>query len=155
MGNCVSPQYEGKGGNLSRKFSVNVIDIEGKLQQLKEPMKAGHVLSQNPNCFLSSSESMCVGSPIPQMGPSEDLRFGRIYFLFPLSESHTILSLQELCDLAIKANSALARSHIPSTSNSTASDTNSVLRKSSSVKHKNISCVSLRSGRCSFVWKLK
>ncbi|KAK4258694.1 hypothetical protein QN277_005117 [Acacia crassicarpa] len=150
MGNCVSPQYEGKGGSLSRKFSVNVIDMEGKLQQLKEPIKAGHVLSQNPNCFISSLESMCVGSPIPQMGPSEDLRFGRFYFLFPLSKSHTTLSLQDLCALAIKADSALARSHIPSASNSTASDTSSVSRKSSSVKHKNMSCISLRSGRWNF-----
>ncbi|KAI9124205.1 hypothetical protein K1719_005505 [Acacia pycnantha] len=138
MGNCASPQYTSKGGNLTRKSSVNVIDMEGKLQQLEEPKKAWHVLSQNPNCFMCSSESMYVGSPIPQVGPSEELQLGHMYFLLPLSKSRTTLSLQDLCALAIKANAALVRSHTPSTANSAPSATDSSLRKSSLVKHKNL-----------------
>ncbi|KAK4258698.1 hypothetical protein QN277_005119 [Acacia crassicarpa] len=137
MGNCASPQYTSKGGNLSWKSSVNVIDMEGKLQQLKEPKQAWHVLSQNPNFFMCSSESMYVGSPIPHVGPSEELQSGHIYFLLPLSKSRTTLSLQDLCALAVKANAALVRFHTP-TANSTASATDSSLRKSSSVKHKNL-----------------
>ncbi|KAK4258699.1 hypothetical protein QN277_005120 [Acacia crassicarpa] len=137
MGNCASPQYTRKGGNLSWKSSVNVIDMEGKLQQLKEPKKAWHVLSQNPNCFICSSESMYVGSPVPHVVPSEELQLGYIYFLLPLSKSNTRLSLQDLCALAIKANAALDRCNTPSTANSTAYATDSSLN-SSLVNHKNL-----------------
>ncbi|XP_028776599.1 uncharacterized protein LOC114733317 [Neltuma alba] len=150
MGNCASSQYTSEGGNLSWKSSVNVIDMEGKLQQLKETKKAGHVLSQNLNCFMCSSESMYIGSPIPHVDPSEELQLGHIYFLLPLSKSYGTLSLQDLCALAIKANAALVHSHTPSAANSTASATYSISRKSFSLKHKNLvnnsglPCVSLR-----------
>lgn len=136
MGTCASSQNTGQGGNFTWKSSVNIIDMEGKLQQLKEPKKAGHVLSQNPNCFVCSSESMYVGSPIPRVRPSEELQLGHIYFILPLSKSRTSLSLQDLCALAIKANAALAHSRTPSTANSTASATYSILRKPFFVKQK-------------------
>ncbi|TKY45384.1 hypothetical protein E2542_SST30275 [Spatholobus suberectus] len=110
MGTCASIQYASKGGNHSWQSTVNIVHLGGKLQQLKEPIKAWHVLSQNPNCFICCSESMYVGSPIPPVAPTEELQLGHIYFLVPLPKSRVPLSLQDLGALAIKANAALAPS---------------------------------------------
>ncbi|KAH0977700.1 hypothetical protein GBA52_027419 [Prunus armeniaca] len=51
---------------------------------------------------------MYVGSCAPQVPKDEELRLGQIYFLMPLSQSKSPLSLQDLCSLAIKASAALA-----------------------------------------------
>lgn len=128
MGACASSQFTSKGGKLYWQSTVNIIHLEGKLEQFKEPIKAGHALFQNPNCFLCSSESMYVGSLLPHVDPSEELQLGQIYFLMPLSKSHMPLSLHDLCALAIKANAALVHSEVTTT--------NSIL-KSSDVSHRN------------------
>ncbi|KAF7840905.1 DUF4228 domain protein [Senna tora] len=125
MGVCASSQYTSSGGNFGWRYRVNIIDMEGRLQQLKKPKKAGHVLSHNPNCFICSSESLYVGSEIPHVGLSEELQIDHIYFLLPFSKFNTLLSIQDLCAMAIKANAALAHSHTPNTTPTT------------SIKHKN------------------
>jgi len=108
MGICASTQYAVKGGNQSWKSTVNIVKIDGRLEQLKEPVKAWHVLSENPNCYICCSETMYVGSPMLPVPPTQDLQLGLIYFLVPLSKSRLPLSLQDLGALAIKANAALA-----------------------------------------------
>lgn len=109
MGSCASNlYYAGKGGSQSRVVN-NIVHLDGKLQQLKEPIKAEHILSQNPNCFLCCSESMFVGSPMYAVAPTEELHLDHIYFLVPLSKSRVPLTLQDLCALAIKANAALSK----------------------------------------------
>ncbi|EEF43320.1 conserved hypothetical protein [Ricinus communis] len=113
MGNCASPQYTKKGAlalNYYRQSTAKIVDRDGRLQEFKQPIKANYVLSQNPNCFLCSSESMYVNSPVSPVPDDEELQVGQIYFLMPLSKSHVLLSLQELCALAIKASAALAQS---------------------------------------------
>lgn len=77
---------------------------------MRHPVKAGHILSQNPNCFLCSSESMKIDSIVPQISSDRELELGEIYFLIPLAKSHLPLSLTDLCALAAKANVALATS---------------------------------------------
>ncbi|XP_012573216.1 uncharacterized protein [Cicer arietinum] len=115
MGSCTSNLNAEKVGNKSRV--INIVHSNEKLEQLKEPIKAWHILSQNPNHFLCSSESMFVDSPMLPVIPTQELQFDHIYFLLPLSKSRVSLSLQDLCALAIKANTALAKT----TSNSTLS----------------------------------
>lgn len=111
MGPCASSPYANKGvGNLSCQSTVSIVHLDGKLQQFKEPIKAWHVLSQNPNCFICCSESMYVGSTMLPLTPNEELQLDHIYFLMPLSKSRTPLSLQDLCALTIKADAALAQS---------------------------------------------
>lgn len=110
MGICTSTQYTSKGGNHSWQATVNIVHIDGRLQQLKESIKAWHVLAENPNCFICCSESMYVGSPMPPVAPNQELQLGHIYFLVPLPKSRVPLSLQDLGALAIKANAALAHS---------------------------------------------
>lgn len=115
---------------------VNIIDTEGRLQQVKESTKAEDVLSQNPNCFMCSSESMYVGRVVPHVGPKEELQIGHIYFLLPLSQSQIPLSLQDLGALAIKANAALAH-HSSHTNDAASSSSFSIFESSSSIiKHK-------------------
>ncbi|XP_054778082.1 uncharacterized protein LOC129286071 [Prosopis cineraria] len=114
MGTSASSQCKNEDGNFSWKFTVNLVHFDGKLQQWKQPLKAEHVLSQNPNCFICSSDSMYIGSLLPHVAPSEELQVGQIYFLMPLSKSHIPLSLQELGALAIEAHAALTRSIIQS-----------------------------------------
>ncbi|KAK7264338.1 hypothetical protein RJT34_31945 [Clitoria ternatea] len=112
MGTCASTQYSSKGGNHRWESMVNIVQLDGTLQQFREPIKAWHVLSQNPNCFICCSESMYVGSPMPSVVPSEELQLGHIYFLVPLCKSKVPLSLEDLCALAIKANAVLAPSQL-------------------------------------------
>ena len=107
MGNSASSRVTSKGGILHWQAGVHIIQLDGKILQFKEPIKAEHVLSQNPNCFMCSSESMHVGSLMPRVTPNEDLQLGHIYFLMPRSKSKVPLSLHDLCTLAIKANAAL------------------------------------------------
>nr|ACU16055.1 unknown [Glycine max] len=114
MGNtCAPTQYASKGGNHSWQSTVNIVHLDGKLQQLKESIKAWKVLSENPNCYICCSESMYVGSPMPPLAPSEELQLGLIYFLAPIPKSRIPLSLQDLGALAIKANAALAAAATP------------------------------------------
>ncbi|RDX94129.1 hypothetical protein CR513_23519, partial [Mucuna pruriens] len=110
MGICASTQYASKGVKNYWQSTVNIIQLDGRLQQLKEPIKAWHVLSENPSCFICCSESMFVGSPMLPVPTTQDLQLGHIYFLVPLPKSRLPLSLQDLGALAIKANAAIANS---------------------------------------------
>ncbi|XP_031286737.1 uncharacterized protein LOC116145414 [Pistacia vera] len=113
MGNCaISVQYTQQNGgcnNFRRPLTAKIIHMDGRLQEFREPIKAAHILSQNPNCYLCSSESMFVGSQVPHLAGEEQLQPGQIYFLLPLSKSQEPLTLQDLCSLAIKASSALPK----------------------------------------------
>ncbi|KAF3438854.1 hypothetical protein FNV43_RR17129 [Rhamnella rubrinervis] len=91
----------------SSSTSKLVIDVDGKVQELKQPIQAKQVISQHPNCFLCSSESMSVGTLVPFVPDEEYLQPGQIYFLLPRSQAQQPLSLPDLCLLAIKASSAL------------------------------------------------
>ncbi|KAM7479254.1 hypothetical protein LguiA_027473 [Lonicera macranthoides] len=86
---------------------AKVIHLDGRLQEFSHPMTARHVIDQNPNCFLCSSEAMDINSRAPHVPMDEDLQLGQIYFLMPLSKSHKQLSLQDLGALAIKASTTL------------------------------------------------
>ncbi|XP_010068624.2 uncharacterized protein LOC104455550 [Eucalyptus grandis] len=120
MGNCAAPQITRNGGlsmttyhhswPSSSPSTLKVIHMDGRLQEFTQTIKASHLLSQNPNCFLCSSESMFIDSIIPQIHEEEDLCLGQLYFLLPLPMSRVPLSLQELCMLAIKASAVLESS---------------------------------------------
>ncbi|GMN29775.1 hypothetical protein TIFTF001_002558 [Ficus carica] len=86
--------------------------VDGRLSEYKAPTKAKQVTSKYPNCFLGSSETMSVGTCVPRVPDEEDLQPGQIYFLLPESQAQCPLSLPDLCSLAIKANSALAKSGV-------------------------------------------
>ncbi|KAJ9135566.1 hypothetical protein P3X46_032736 [Hevea brasiliensis] len=115
MGNCASHQNRKNMGTaffltLNWQSTAKIVHPDGRLQEFKQPIKAKLILSQNPNCFLCSSDSMFVNFRLPHVADDEELQLGQIYFLMPLSKSHARLSLQELGALAIKASSALAQS---------------------------------------------
>ncbi|KAF7848835.1 hypothetical protein BT93_L1527 [Corymbia citriodora subsp. variegata] len=117
MGNCAAPQITRNGGRAmtthhhswpsSSPSTLKLIHTDGRLQEFTQTIKASHLLSQNPNCFLCSSESMFINSIVPQIHEEEDLYLGQLYFLLPLSMSRVPLSIRELCMLAIKANAVL------------------------------------------------
>lgn len=109
MGICSSSHLMSKNGRcLSWPSTAKIIHLDGKLQEFLHPIQAGLILSQNPNCFLCSSESMFINSHAPQVPDKEELQLGQIYFLMPLSKSRSPLSLQDLCILAVKASAAIA-----------------------------------------------
>ncbi|XP_010068506.2 uncharacterized protein LOC104455406 [Eucalyptus grandis] len=87
--------------------TVKVFHMDGRLQEFTQTIKASHLLSQDPNCFLCNSESMFIDSIVPKINEEEDLCLGQLYFLLPLSMSQVPLSLRELCILAVKASTAL------------------------------------------------
>ncbi|KAF8028325.1 LOW QUALITY PROTEIN: hypothetical protein BT93_E1057 [Corymbia citriodora subsp. variegata] len=120
MGNCAASQITRNGGldmttyhnnwPSSSPSTLKVIHMDGRLQEFTQTIKASHLLSQNPNCFVCSSESMFIDSIVPQIHEEQDLCLGQLYFLLPLSMSRVPLSIRELCMLAIKANAVLESS---------------------------------------------
>lgn len=123
MGICSSQMSRKKGNFLSRKPSIMVFHSDGRLQEFNQPIRASHILSQHPNSFLCSSESMYVDSIVPQISEDEELELGQIYFVLPISQSRKVLTLQDLCRLAIKASLTLGF---------TTSDNNTIKRTTSS-----------------------
>lgn len=93
--------------NLPVTKVAMVIQMNGKLQEFRQPITAGDILIQNPDFFLCSSEAMNVDSLVPQLAKDEILQLGQLYFLLPVSKLQTPLSLQDMCLLAVKASTAL------------------------------------------------
>ncbi|KAJ0041422.1 hypothetical protein Pint_28185 [Pistacia integerrima] len=113
MGVCASSPrtnaIKGGGGNhnsIRLPSTAKIIHMDGRVQELKAPISARNIISQNPNHFLCSSESMYMNNCLPQMPEEEELQLGQIYFLVPLSHAHKLLTLKDICSFAIKANSA-------------------------------------------------
>ncbi|KAG2705555.1 hypothetical protein I3843_05G052600 [Carya illinoinensis] len=111
MGICSSSGYT-RDDELALNWAstAKLIHLDGTLQEFRHPVKARNILSQNPTCFLSWSDSMYINFQLPLIPENEDLQLGQLYFLMPLSKSHVPLSLQDLCALAIKAHAALTHS---------------------------------------------
>ncbi|XP_027362664.1 STS14 protein-like [Abrus precatorius] len=97
--------------SFRRPSSIVVMDMMGGTKEYRQPIPASMVLSENPNCYLCNSESMYIGTCMPRMADEEELQPGRIYFLVPLSHFHSPLSLRLLCDLAVKASTALVKTN--------------------------------------------
>ncbi|KAI3437417.1 uncharacterized protein J3R85_005399 [Psidium guajava] len=114
MGACLSSQNT-KQSHQTRESSkgspaatIKIVQADGKVQELREPLQARHITSQNhPSFFLCSSESLSLDSCPPQVDEEEELQAGQIYFLLPIALAHRPLRLPDLCVLAIKASSAL------------------------------------------------
>lgn len=103
-------------GQSSSKVQV-INSINGNLQEYQQPIKASQILSDNNlnnnNMFLCSSEHMFVNCYVPHVPEDEELQLGHIYFIMPISKLYKILTLQELCLLAIKASVALDKKCSP------------------------------------------
>ncbi|PRQ47749.1 hypothetical protein RchiOBHm_Chr2g0103101 [Rosa chinensis] len=106
-----SSRQEGTSSDyIGRPKGIVVIDVDGdQVQELKQPTQARGIISQYPNHVLCNSEAMSVGTCAPHVPDDEELQPGQIYFLVPLRQAQNPLSLPELCNLAIKASSALAK----------------------------------------------
>ncbi|KAH0783631.1 hypothetical protein KY290_003229 [Solanum tuberosum] len=111
MGICTSSPLMAKQNGSIMNMPVTkvamVIQMNGKLQEFRQPITAGEILIQNPDFFLCSSEAMNVNSLVPQLAKDEILQLGQLYFLLPVSKLQTPLSLQDMCVLAVKASTAL------------------------------------------------
>ncbi|XP_074287842.1 uncharacterized protein LOC141612997 [Silene latifolia] len=112
MGICSSQLSKKNGNFLSWRTTVMLIQFDGMLQEFDQPITARHVLSQYPGFFLASSESMYVDIPVPSVPYDEKLELGHIYFLLPVSQVNKVVSLHDLCGLAIKASIALGLTNI-------------------------------------------
>ncbi|KAK9056758.1 hypothetical protein SSX86_024121 [Deinandra increscens subsp. villosa] len=114
MGTCASiPSYSRKNRTLlitNGSSPAKVIhSISGRLQEFRQPVKAGKVLSDS-DFFLCNAEDMFVNCHVPHVPAEEDLRPGEIYFIMPAGRGYRPISLQELCSLAVKASVALQES---------------------------------------------
>lgn len=98
--------------SFRRPSSIMVMNISnGAIKEYKKPVLASLVVSENSDnndCYISNAESMCIGECMPRVPDEDELLPGRIYFIVPLSHSNYPLSLQLLCDLVVKVNSALS-----------------------------------------------
>ena len=131
MGGCASSEKTSRargsargvvvGGKRGQRRDCNqklpkttkVIHVDGGwVQELKQPVQAKAVTSQNPSCFLCSYDSLSIGTCAPHLPGEEELQPGHIYFLMPLSRARQPLSLPDLCSLAITATSALGHNAV-------------------------------------------
>ncbi|KAK1439829.1 hypothetical protein QVD17_05651 [Tagetes erecta] len=116
MGTCASVQYSTNRGtllitNASSTTVMLINSIDGKLQEFRQPIKAGNVISDHQNTFfICNAEEMYVNCYVPHVPGDEDLQPGQIYFIMPISKLYRPITLQELCLLAIKASSAIEKS---------------------------------------------
>ncbi|XP_022158695.1 uncharacterized protein LOC111025158 [Momordica charantia] len=119
MGVCVSTQTTNSSRrgitvsqleSIHRRSTIKIVHMDGLIEEFADPIKASKIASRNPNFLLCNSEQMLIGSCVPALSGDEDLQLGQIYFLIPRCQAHTPLSLPDLCNLAIKASSAL-RNH--------------------------------------------
>ncbi|KAI3446060.1 hypothetical protein Pfo_002725, partial [Paulownia fortunei] len=93
MGTCASSHVTTRpGGGMNFLPSAKVVQLDGRLQEFRRRITAAEVLSLHPNCYLCSSDTMAINSTAPQLPEDHVLQFGQIYFLTPLSKSHTPLS---------------------------------------------------------------
>uniref|UniRef100_A0A7N0ZZT0 Uncharacterized protein n=1 Tax=Kalanchoe fedtschenkoi TaxID=63787 RepID=A0A7N0ZZT0_KALFE len=90
----------------------------GKLHLRDDPnLTAQNIVSQfgggsSDRCFLSDSESLCIGLPPPEVQLHEQLRPGGIYFLFPKSRAGSRISLAELAIVASGCFSCYSSSRV-------------------------------------------
>ncbi|KAM7252360.1 hypothetical protein ACFE04_024243 [Oxalis oulophora] len=89
--------------------TVKIIHPDGRVRVYYLPIRAGPLMSWYPNTFLCSLESMYADSYLYQIPDDEILKLGHVYFLMPISKLQELLSLQELVELALKANASLAQ----------------------------------------------
>ena len=59
------------GSSLTWSSTAKIIHLSGNLQQFEQPIKTGHIISQNPNYFLCSSDSMLIDAHVPQVPEDE------------------------------------------------------------------------------------
>ncbi|KAL9241778.1 hypothetical protein vseg_015844 [Gypsophila vaccaria] len=117
MGNCAStpnnsnknkhPPIKRPGQNPVANV-VKVITIDGKVMEFNPPVSVEQVLFHNPGCFVCSLDSLVVDAYPTQVAESEVLSSSRLYFVLPKGLGEKPMSLDELCELAIKASSNLS-----------------------------------------------
>lgn len=127
MGICASTMSTNTQGQLLITYeltpTIKVINsVDGSLKEFEQPIKTSEVLSGHPDTFfLCNSEEIDVDCHVPQVTGTEELQPGQLYFILPISMSKGLLSLHELCLLAIQASKALKRSAEMKEKESTAS----------------------------------
>ncbi|XP_010681205.2 uncharacterized protein LOC104896186 [Beta vulgaris subsp. vulgaris] len=110
MGGCASSQKNlgKKSGKKPTLKVVKVIHMDGRVKEFSPPICAEQILSCNPGCFLCCSDSMFIDSFPTKVPEPEELQPGHFYFLLPKSKANKPLSLEDLCELAIKASSNIS-----------------------------------------------
>ncbi|XP_010906915.2 uncharacterized protein [Elaeis guineensis] len=87
--------------------TVKVVLQDGKLEEFLRPVKAAHVLQENPMSFVCNSDDMKFGGFVSAVGADEELHPGQLYFLLPLSVLRRPLHAEEMAALAVRASTAL------------------------------------------------
>ncbi|KAJ4838568.1 hypothetical protein Tsubulata_047849, partial [Turnera subulata] len=67
---------------IKQPSTIKIVQVDGKLQVLKQPIQARNITSQDPNCFLCSLESMSIGNSVQRVPDEEELQPAQIYFLW-------------------------------------------------------------------------
>ncbi|XP_021719272.1 uncharacterized protein LOC110686929 [Chenopodium quinoa] len=109
MGGCASSQrnYKRKSGKRPGAKVIKVIHLDGRVKEFEPPICAEQILSCNPSCFLCSSDTMSIDAYPTNVPEPEELRPG-LYFLLSKAQENKPFSLEDLCELAVKASSNLS-----------------------------------------------
>ncbi|KAF8098032.1 hypothetical protein N665_0275s0003 [Sinapis alba] len=99
------------GSSESRRTdTAKLILPDGTLEEFSSPVKVWQILQKNPTSFVCNSDDMDFDDVVIAVGGSEDLRFGELYFVLPLTWLNHPLRAEQMAALAVKASSALNKS---------------------------------------------
>lgn len=109
MGNCKSTSIVAAA--TSNTTTAKLILQDRQLQELSSPIRVFQVL-HNHNIdqrrfAICDSEDMEFGECISRLNWNQELRVGRLYFVLPLSCLNSLLGVDDLAALAVKASLAL------------------------------------------------
>ncbi|KAL9231618.1 hypothetical protein vseg_006820 [Gypsophila vaccaria] len=112
MGICNSQLSKKNGSFLRWRTTVMIVQLDGTLLEYDRQITARYVLPDCSSLFLACSESMYVDFAVPAIPYDQELELGQLYFVLPVSQIYNVLSLQDLCGLAIKASVALGLTNV-------------------------------------------
>lgn len=101
-----------KMGNTSSNSTIRVIAVNGRVQELRRPVRASELTDRNPLHFICDANRLRVGCRIPGLAPSDELEPGRLYFLLPMDLLYSVLTDEEMAALTCKASRRKYKSYI-------------------------------------------
>lgn len=110
MGTCASSEAARGGGAAPEASDTAKVVHAGDgraWEYAAGTAKAARVEAENPGYYLCSGETMRLGEIPARVVDAAELQPGQVYFLLPLASLRCPLSLPDLCQLAVRAATAL------------------------------------------------
>ncbi|XP_071739100.1 uncharacterized protein [Rutidosis leptorrhynchoides] len=82
---------------------TKVIQINGEIRKLQQPIKAAELMLESPNTFLVNSKSLKIGARFAALNADEDLEIANVYVMFPMNRVNSVVATADLATLFLAA----------------------------------------------------